>query len=100
MVSTAAHPRSRGENTGEIENAVKEAGSSPLARGKPIPPYSLNRTIGLIPARAGKTKPSNQRHKPTWAHPRSRGENTQSCTFHTLQLGSSPLARGKPYTYA
>ena len=31
-----AHPRSRGENGGTDEEITAEAGSSPLARGKPI----------------------------------------------------------------
>ena len=58
-----AHPRSRGENTGEIENAVKEAGSSPLARGKHWPRGRAPRRGRLIPARAGKTTgPSIARH--------------------------------------
>ena len=37
QASEQAHPRSRGENTGEIEDAVREAGSSPLTRGKRAP---------------------------------------------------------------
>ena len=51
----AAHPRSRGENTGEIEDAVREAGSSPLTRGKRERDSRRRHRVRLIPAHAGKT---------------------------------------------
>ena len=50
-----AHPRVGGENTGDIENAVKDAGSSPRGRGKRRRPARDRRGMGLIPAWAGKT---------------------------------------------
>ena len=94
--SLAAHPRSRGENTGEIENAVKEAGSSPLARGKRTWPCRGGWRPGLIPARAGKTGCQGTVTPPSVAHPRSRGENQFSAPPGPPTTGSSPLARGKP----
>ena len=50
-----AHPRAGGENTGDIEDAVREAGSSPRGRGKPHELQAIPHLAGLIPARAGKT---------------------------------------------
>ena len=56
LLTRRAHPRSRGENS-KLQAALnREAGSSPLTRGKPthrtVPAYHL----GLIPAHAGKTR--------------------------------------------
>ena len=71
-----AHPRSRGENYVPWPITVPLMGSSPLTRGKPRPPVSNLRPIGLIPAHAGKTKDALAAVKGT--------------------AGSSPLTRGKP----
>ena len=91
-----AHPRSRGENITINAGWDRLEGSSPLTRGKPDgpPPRALRRgsspltrgkrviplicTIGfrLIPAHAGKTRPTSPATKSPTAHPRSRGENT------------------------
>ena len=70
-----AHPRSRGENLGGAGFGVRVAGSSPLTRGKPSPPYSHSLGGGLIPAHAGKTRLEPSRGQSRGAHPRSRGEN-------------------------
>ena len=50
-----AHPRSRGENTGEWAIRTNLWGSSPLTRGKQAGRHVLTRERGLIPAHAGKT---------------------------------------------
>ena len=50
-----AHPRSRGENRGLIENLGEAQGSSPLTRGKPRISSAFPGVRGLIPAHAGKT---------------------------------------------
>ena len=69
-----AHPRSRGEHRPVRHDAVKELGSSPLARGTLYPWCRTPLTPRLIPARAG---------------------NTSSLTSRGISaLGSSPLARG------
>ncbi len=57
MESTRAHPRSRGENSRVVLEAVHTAGSSPLTRGKPVNIDIHAATLGLIPAHAGKTLP-------------------------------------------
>ena len=49
----------------------------------------------LIPAHAGKTRPSPPLGRSGWAHPRSRGENCQGMRDRRLARGSSPLTRGK-----
>ena len=94
--STWAHPRSRGENPSARVVGASAAGSSPLARGKPLFSPSLRFGGRLIPARAGKTKQPPWPHGVSRAHPRSRGENRVRTLFRTYHGGSSPLARGKP----
>ena len=91
-----AHPRSRGENSTSSASILTLHGSSPLTRGKRRRCTSRSASGRLIPAHAGKTWREEGRRPPTWAHPRSRGENPalQKC-FHKTR-GSSPLTRGKP----
>ena len=75
------------------------------------------KTNRLIPAHAGKTAPPTQTSPPAPAHPRSRGENTRPACLPSrpwpahprsrgentvvtagvaVEVGSSPLTRGKP----
>ena len=49
------HPRSRGVYINNVAIFVNGGGSSPLARGLPIPDRVQNIRIGIIPARAGFT---------------------------------------------
>ena len=72
-------------------------GSSPLTRGKPADAIRRPQVPGLIPAHAGKTNCSELRRWRNWAHPRSRGENFVSFALCRVQVGSSPLTRGKPF---
>ncbi len=73
--SSAAHPRSRGENVGGGFGEDLGGGSSPLTRGK-------------------RERSASPPSRPP-AHPRSRGENSvHEARFHRA-LGSSPLTRGK-----
>ena len=96
-VTFGAHPRSRGENMPEPGRLAIMAGSSPLTRGKRCPPGSARGRSGLIPAHAGKTPTICPTTPETWAHPRSRGENIQTCVQVAADLGSSPLTRGKHF---
>ena len=75
VISTLAHPRSRGEN-----HAV------------PLDRIAL---AWLIPARAGKTATPASWATSSAAHPRSRGENAPNGIKNFADGGSSPLARGK-----
>ena len=70
-----AHPRSRGENTHGGSQFSTITGSSPLTRGKHEHARELGVLVGLIPAHAGKTTRPVTPASPSWAHPRSRGEN-------------------------
>ena len=54
--SSAAHPRSRGENVIAAIAALVAIGSSPLTRGKLGAIHGRYRGRGLIPAHAGKTR--------------------------------------------
>ena len=53
--ASAAHPRSRGENTDPDKQITPETGSSPLTRGKPTRAARNWVQSRLIPAHAGKT---------------------------------------------
>ena len=90
-----AHPRSRGENAHDVEEAVFGGGSSPLTRGKHTRRQVARDDHRLIPAHAGKTTPARPRRGHGRAHPRSRGENIIARGGRAWRSGSSPLTRGK-----
>ena len=90
-----AHPRSRGENVETVTQVSKDAGSSPLTRGKPWVRTWSEGPFGLIPAHAGKTEPGFSIGAGLRAHPRSRGENDMVRLWLSHGKGSSPLTRGK-----
>ena len=94
--ANGAHPRSRGENFLLWLVGWLPMGSSPLTRGKQAHQASHSSGIGLIPAHAGKTESCAPLDDPIWAHPRSRGENSDTVTKSRGCRGSSPLTRGKP----
>ena len=75
MISSPAHPRSRGENSVALLNECPTAGSSPLTRGKQQRLDRGSVAPRLIPAHAGKTTRAVTRLRALSAHPRSRGEN-------------------------
>ena len=75
-------------------------GSSPLTRGKRVPPKRHSEIEGLIPAHAGKTPLRRRRQGLGAAHPRSRGENGGRVAGLRGVRGSSPLTRGKLGTTA
>ena len=74
--SSAAHPRSRGENIVDKPNVLAGLGSSPLTRGKHAGRVHAGNLRRLIPAHAGKTTGKMAMCPDPTAHPRSRGENT------------------------
>ena len=73
---------------------VNSVGSSPLARGLPIPVVQRHRLLRIIPARAGFTPPSRVSRTAARDHPRSRGVYPPLPRGISLRRGSSPLARG------
>ena len=88
------HPRSRGVYiiTGSRPNP--DAGSSPLARGLRLAEYEPIHADGIIPARAGFTRPGGRRRGRSRDHPRSRGVYSFGPSAGVPFFGSSPLARG------
>ena len=96
-MTRSAHPRSRGENRRRPSGSLAIGGSSPLTRGK------LSVVVGqrgggrLIPAHAGKTGRGVSSVMVSSAHPRSRGENPKGREETAVDIGSSPLTRGKLY---
>ena len=95
----AAHPRSRGENSGGEGGHSIGFGSSPLTRGKPSIVRNPACRAGLIPAHAGKTPAPQADGNQEQAHPRSRGENRAGARNPVMETGSSPLTRGKQGGY-
>ena len=90
-----AHPRSRGENATPAKLRVFLNGSSPLTRGKRVVDVAPARAQGLIPAHAGKTLSAHQFLVPSWAHPRSRGENAAGLVQDEGLPGLIPAHAGK-----
>ena len=90
-----AHPRSRGENAAHDCLAPGGSGSSPLTRGKLEQLHPGLVTARLIPAHAGKTTYRAGVQLTARAHPRSRGENHIVQQVRLIDVGSSPLTRGK-----
>ena len=92
----AAHPRSRGEHDWFRDRIDAIVGSSPLTRGARLRNGRGRRGAGLIPAHAGSTLRASGPPGQLWAHPRSRGEHSESVSAIKGSMGSSPLTRGAP----
>ena len=88
------HPRSRGVYPWTMTPYWARWGSSPLARGLHNCGQWARSGAGIIPARAGFTRPALQPGRGGEDHPRSRGVYTRSTWAPTTLTGSSPLARG------
>ena len=88
------HPRSRGVYRSYTRTTQTDSGSSPLARGlRPGRGWRV-RATGIIPARAGFTRPARELGKRSRDHPRSRGVYQGRAVRPRAGRGSSPLARG------
>ena len=90
-----AHPRACGENGLAVGGSSGASGSSPRVRGKRLMVKSSVADSGLIPARAGKTRPPHQARRRQRAHPRACGENHEHARMNPFARGSSPRVRGK-----
>ena len=88
------HPRSRGVYARRYSASPQASGSSPLARGLPLPPAAPLLERGIIPARAGFTARRLRELPECRDHPRSRGVYAAQVGSVGLIVGSSPLARG------
>ena len=94
MTSPQDHPRSRGVYGNRVRQTRFGRGSSPLARGLRKRPTDLGAAAGIIPARAGFTRPSPWEAPKNPDHPRSRGVYPSLSIRVFEERGSSPLARG------
>ena len=74
---------------------MTDSGSSPRGRGKLNLETVTDESVGLIPARAGKTQHLSTQVACAWAHPRAGGENERDRIFDRGDNGSSPRGRGK-----
>ena len=92
------HPRSRGVYSRRGGGGCGHRGSSPLARGLPQSACQVSSQSGIIPARAGFTRPGRASRSRCPDHPRSRGVYPSRLTQIMSVSGSSPLARGLPDT--
>ena len=88
------HPRMRGEHIRKVYTMDFEKGSSPHARGARVMSSSGAEPSRIIPACAGSTRTCGRRPRPTWDHPRMRGEHAVLFAMAAVALGSSPHARG------
>ena len=94
LVSSTAHPRSRGEHITATRTAWPSWGSSPLTRGALWLQTIDAQWSGLIPAHAGSTTTFRLSRTACGAHPRSRGEHLSAPPAAGFPAGSSPLTRG------
>ena len=67
------HPRTRGVYLTTAVSRSSTLGSSPHARGLPVPRGRVSGRLGIIPARAGFTLGEFSSASPTPDHPRTRG---------------------------
>ena len=88
------HPRSRGVYVDSRPHGFCAVGSSPLARGLPVPVRGGPIHGRIIPARAGFTAFCERVDFVRTDHPRSRGVYGSVLTGGDGVAGSSPLARG------
>ena len=92
------HPRSRGVYTPVAAATSARSGSSPLARGLQLARLVGGGRHGIIPARAGFTQQPPARPGAPADHPRSRGVYGDEARAGGGICGSSPLARGLPFS--
>ena len=88
------HPRTRGVYVMVIIFLLGSGGSSPHARGLPIPDVDLMRRQGIIPARAGFTPTATPCSGPRSDHPRTRGVYGQLPDVLGVRPGIIPARAG------
>ena len=88
------HPRMRGEHSPTRASRSAWWGSSPHARGAPVPQALAARPLGIIPACAGSTSSMCRAGARRRDHPRMRGEHSGAKRSPRRYSGSSPHARG------
>ncbi len=88
------HPRSCGEHLHASSRPSTRRGSSPLVRGAQLRCDRYKARHGIIPARAGSTRPRIWAAHARRDHPRSCGEHHLMALKRKAEVGSSPLVRG------
>ena len=94
-VQTADHPRACGENIILPYSSGKTYGSPPRVRGKLDKYRDGSLSLGITPARAGKTSAPRACGAPAADHPRACGENVDQESRLSSDHGSPPRVRGK-----
>ena len=87
------HPRSCGKDSSSKNAGKIITGSPPLVRERQIWLFFKKVTIGITPARAGKTKSASSANYRRWDHPRSCGKDKISVFRFPHNSGSPPLVR-------
>ena len=92
------HPRSCGKDSCKSPLYSKNLGSPPLVRERLRCFRRYIMSVGITPARAGKTSLRRYPLLPSWDHPRSCGKDSK--TLYTLapSTGSPPLVRERLIT--
>ena len=96
MSTTRIIPARAGFTAAGRRRRRRPRGSSPLARGLRRLAQRAAAVPGIIPARAGFTRPLTGPASAPRDHPRSRGVYHGGLSFSPVRGGSSPLARGLP----
>ena len=97
MIASADHPRVCGENKRFTLELKKGDGSPPRVRGKRSPIMTINSSVRITPACAGKTHGFHLLHSVGADHPRVCGENHNRAPFECVPRGSPPRVRGKHF---
>ena len=93
---TRDHPRSCGKDIPLQAFIDTEPGSPPLVRERPEFSRIVRHTIGITPARAGKTIIALGTWGQQQDHPRSCGKDRTASTLKCSGAGSPPLVRERP----
>ena len=88
------HPRACGEHVERRSTVVCDVGSSPRLRGTRTNRVCAGCWLGIIPALAGNTLPSQPPVRLNRDHPRACGEHMPRACGMRLCAGSSPRLRG------
>ena len=85
-----------GENYKGVTFQLRDSGSPPRVRGKPLWVIIAVLLVGITPACAGKTLPHHVTYYAIKDHPRVCGENKSISFANKALKGSPPRVRGKP----
>ena len=88
------HPRACGEQPRRSPTSPTPAGSSPRVRGAGGNADAQNMPRGIIPARAGSSRPRRRARTCGRDHPRACGEQSSHSHLMLSPVGSSPRVRG------